>query len=87
MAVVLLYGRQDCAYSRAAKEMLRERRVEFREVEVDRDPDKMEEMIRRAGGRTTTPQIFVDGRHVGGADDLARMADRGQLDALAHMQG
>ena len=83
MQSVVLYGKKDCEYSVAAKELLRAHGVAFKEIEVDDDSTQREEMIRRAGGRHTTPQIFIEGRHVGGYEDLRRLADQGGLDAAA----
>jgi glutaredoxin 3 len=83
MQSVVVYGRKDCEYSVAAKELLRRHGVAFKEIEVDGDADRLSEMIRRAGGRHTTPQIFIEGRHVGGYDDLRSLADQGGLDGSA----
>ncbi|HET6150838.1 MAG TPA: glutaredoxin 3 [Polyangia bacterium] len=83
MRSVVLYGRADCEYSAAARELLREQGIAFKEIDVDLEPQKMAEMLRRAAGRHTTPQIFIDGRHIGGYDDLRRLADRGGLDDAA----
>ena len=80
MLSVIVYGREDCEYSEAAKELLRERDVAFKEIDVASSPANMAEMIRRSGGHQTTPQIFINGRHIGGADDLRRFADGGGLD-------
>ena len=82
MASVILYGRDDCEYSNVAKQLLFDHGIYFDEIDIDHQYGKREEMIRRSGGRFTTPQIFIDGLHVGGADDLRRLADQGRLDAL-----
>lgn len=81
MHSVVLYGREDCEYSAAAKDLLQQHGIAFDEIDVATDPHKMSEMIRRAGGRHTTPQIFIDGRHIGGCDELRRLADQGGLDS------
>jgi glutaredoxin 3 len=83
MASVILYGRDDCEYSNAAKELLFKHGIYFEEIDIEHQYGKREEMIRRAGGRFTTPQIFIDGLHIGGADDLRQLASQGRLDALA----
>jgi glutaredoxin 3 len=56
--------------------------VPFREIAVDRGGEPKEEMVQRAKGRTTVPQIFIDGRHIGGCDDLMALEYDGKLDAL-----
>jgi glutaredoxin 3 len=55
--------------------------VEFIEYDVTTDRERREEMIRRSHGRTTVPQIFIDGEHVGGSDDLLELESEGRLDA------
>jgi glutaredoxin 3 len=81
MKSVVLYGREDCEFSAAAKELLREHGISFSEIDVGAEPGKLAEMIRRANGQRTTPQIFIDGRSIGGHDELRRLADQGGLDA------
>ena len=65
-----------------AKALLNRKGVDYEEIDVDRDPNLRQRMMQRAGGRRTVPQIFVDGRHVGGSDDLAALERAGELDAL-----
>ena len=83
MQSVVLYGRDDCEYSAAARELLEQHGIRFDEIDVASDPKKMSEMLRRSGGRHTTPQIFIDGRHIGGCDELRRLAAQGGLDDAA----
>ena len=80
---VVLYGRQDCEYSAAAKAVLHQHAISFKEIDVGAEPSKVAEMIRLANGRDTTPQVFIDGRHVGGYDELRQLADQGGLDRRA----
>ncbi|WP_020181079.1 glutaredoxin 3 [Methylopila sp. M107] len=82
MSSVLIYTRSDCPYCHMAKDLLRRKSVEFEEVDIGRAPDRRPEMIARAGGRTTVPQVFIDGRHVGGCDDLHALDRSGGLDPL-----
>jgi glutaredoxin 3 len=56
--------------------------ADFSEIDVTMDRAGFDAMVARAGGRRTVPQIFIDGRHVGGSDDLAALDARGELDAL-----
>lgn len=77
-----VYSSLWCPFCARAKALLNRKGVEYREIDVDRDPNLRQQMMRRAGGRRTVPQIFVDGRHVGGSDDLAALERAGELDAL-----
>ena len=56
--------------------------VDFEDIDVEADTSKRDEMVKRAGGRSTVPQIFIDGVHVGGSDDLAALDRAGKLDPL-----
>ena len=82
MAKVEIYTKDWCPYCVRAKRLLAESGAELVEYAVDMGGDKKIEMIQRAGGRTTVPQIFIDGRHVGGCDDLFDLAASGKLAAL-----
>ena len=81
-ATVTIYTTMFCPYCVRAKRLLGRKGVAFEEIAVDGDRDRRAEMIARAAGRRTVPQIFIDGRHVGGADDLADLERAGKLDAL-----
>ncbi|QZO02336.1 glutaredoxin 3 [Chenggangzhangella methanolivorans] len=72
----------DCPYCHMAKDLLRRKGVAFEEIDVGREPERRPEMIERAGGRMTVPQIFIDGAHVGGCDDLHALDRAGGLDPL-----
>jgi glutaredoxin 3 len=82
MARVEIYSKFLCPYCARAKRLLTEKGVEFEEYEISMDMEKRAEMLGRANGRTTVPQIFINGRHVGGSDDLAELERSGQLDPL-----
>jgi glutaredoxin 3 len=79
---VLVYSSPFCGYCGAAKRLLAGKGVRFTEIDVLFDPDRRREMIERSGGRQTIPQIFIDGRHIGGFDDLSELDRRGELDPL-----
>lgn len=81
MADVTIYTRESCGYCQAAMELLRRKNVEFERIEVT-DSAIRQAMIQRAGGRTTVPQVFIAGQHVGGCDDLYALEEEGKLDAL-----
>lgn len=82
MAEILIYSSDLCGYCSRAKQLLRRKGVAFQEINVTFDCKRRAEMRERAGGRTSVPQIFIDGRHVGGCDDLHDLDARGELDPL-----
>ena len=82
-----MYSTGWCPYCRGAKRLLEAKGVEYVEIDVDTDPALRREMIKRADGRYTVPQVFVDGRHVGGFDDLVALDSTGELDALLGLAG
>ena len=82
MAKVEIYTKFGCPYCARAKSLLDEKGVDYEEFEINSTPGKREEMLGRANGRTTVPQIFIDGRHVGGSDDLAALEGSGQLESM-----
>jgi glutaredoxin 3 len=82
MAQVEIYTKAWCPYCVRAKQLLARKGVEPTEFDITLGGPKRGEMIDRAGGRTTVPQIFINGRHVGGSDDLAELERAGKLDAL-----
>ncbi|HWH22574.1 MAG TPA: glutaredoxin 3 [Allosphingosinicella sp.] len=82
MARIEIYTKFLCPYCARAKKLLEDKGVEYDEYEISADPEKRAEMMQRASGRHTVPQIFIDGRHVGGSDDLAELERSGQLDPL-----
>jgi glutaredoxin 3 len=82
MPKVEIYSSQFCGYCARAKRLLSQKGVVYVEYDVIEDPDKRSEMVQRAGGRMTVPQIFIDGKHVGGSDDLYDLDGAGRLDPL-----
>ncbi|HEV2078307.1 MAG TPA: glutaredoxin 3 [Allosphingosinicella sp.] len=82
MAQVEIYTKGTCPYCARARRLLEDKGASYDEYEISNDPDKRAEMIQRANGRSTVPQIFIDGKHVGGSDDLAELERRGQLDPM-----
>ncbi len=81
-AKVVVYSTLLCPYCHRAKALLRKKGVAFTEIDVGMDPVKRAEMVNLAHGRHTVPQIFIDGKHVGGCDDLHDLDDQGKLDLL-----
>jgi glutaredoxin 3 len=82
MARVTVYTTQVCPYCVQAKRLLGERSIPYDEIDVSTDAAVRDEMIKRAGGKRTVPQIFIDGEHVGGYTELRALADRGGLAGL-----
>ncbi len=82
MADVLMYMRPTCGYSRRAMALLEKKGISFETVDISAHPERRQEMIERSNGRTTVPEIFIDGRHIGGCDDLMALDASGELDTL-----
>ena len=82
MATVEIYTKAFCPYCTRAMRLLADKGVTPTEYDITFGGAQREEMIQRASGRTTVPQVFIDGKHVGGSDDLATLDRRGGLDAL-----
>lgn len=80
MAEVEIYTRMFCPYCTRARALLRGKGVAFVDIDIEEEPERRAEMIRRAGGRTTVPQIFINGEHIGGCDDLVALERAGELD-------
>lgn len=82
MVSVEIYTKTTCGYCIRARRLLESKQIDYVEYVIDNDGAKRVEMIQRAGGRTTVPQIFVGGRHVGGCDDLYSLERDGKLNDL-----
>ena len=82
MAEVVIYTKPGCPYCSSAMALLNQKGAEFTEIVASNDPEKKQEMIQRSGGRATFPQIFINGQHVGGSDDIHALDRKGGLDPL-----
>lgn len=82
MATIEIYTTSSCGYCHAAKRLLSSKNVGFMEVNVGAEPARRAEMVQRANGGRTVPQIFIGGKHIGGYDDMAMLERHGKLDAL-----
>ena len=82
MKPVIIYTTPFCGYCSAAKRLLSAKGVAFDEIDVSADPALRSEMVQRAMGRRTVPQIFIDGAGVGGFDDINALDRAGKLDPL-----
>ena len=79
---IVMYGTEYCSYCAAARMLLTKKGVEWEEISISGDEDKRREMMDRSGGGRTVPQIFIDGKSIGGFDDLYSLEKDGQLDAI-----
>jgi glutaredoxin 3 len=82
MQAVEIYTSPTCGYCHAAKRLLMAKAAPFVEIDLSRNPDRRPEMMARAHGRHTVPQIFIGATHVGGCDDLYALDRAGKLDVL-----
>lgn len=87
MANVTIYTRLGCGYCLAAKRLLERKGIEYSEHDASFSTELRQEMMARAGGRSTFPQIFIGDIHVGGSDELYALEREGRLDALLEAQG
>ena len=81
MAEVELYTTTFCPYCARARLLLERKGVPYADIDIIEQPERRDKMIRRAGGRTSVPQIFINGEHIGGSDELVALERAGTLDA------
>ena len=82
MAKIEVFTKFFCPYCSRAKALLERKGVEYQEIDLTMDRAGFDAMVDRAGGARTVPQIFIDGKHIGGSDDMAALDARGGLDPL-----
>jgi glutaredoxin 3 len=82
MPEIEIYTTPLCPYCWRAKRLLQKKGVAFTEIDLWQESGRRAEMIERAGGRSTVPQVFIDGRSIGGSDELAALDAGGELDGL-----
>ena len=82
MASVVIYTRQYCGFCSSAKALLEKKGVDYVEHDATGKPELRAEMVEKSRGRNTFPQIFIDGQHVGGCDDLHELNRAGKLDTM-----
>lgn len=82
MPEITIYTKPYCPYCQDAKALLGKKNAAFREIDVARDREAFQQMVVRAGGRMTVPQIFIGDQHVGGCDDIYALDARGKLDPM-----
>ena len=82
MATVEIYTQPWCGFCSRAISLLERKGVQFKEISAPHGTAERDESVQRSGGRTTVPQIFIDGQHIGGSDDLMALDRAGRLDSL-----
>jgi len=82
MQKVTIYTRAFCPYCTRAVGLLKQKGVDFTEIDAGMDPDKKQEMVQRANGARTFPQIFVGNTHIGGCDEMMALERAGKLDPM-----
>ena len=76
---IIVYTSKMCGFCYRAKSLLKRNDVPFEEIDIDLNYEKRNEMIKLSGGKTSVPQIFYKNRHIGGCDDLFRLAEKNDL--------
>ncbi len=84
MPTIEIYTQDWCPFCARAKQVFDKRGVAYTEIDAPGGSEARAESVRRAGGRTSVPQIFIDGAHIGGCDDLLALDRAGKLDPLLH---
>ena len=82
MPKIEIYTQPGCPFCARAVALLRTKKVDFQEINAPAGSPEREQAKQRSGGRTSAPQIFIDGRHIGGCDDLVALDGRGELDSM-----
>ena len=82
MVTVEIYVTQTCPYCVRAKKLFVQKGIAYKEIDVSNDADLRKSMTEKAGGRTSVPQIFIDGQHIGGCDDAYALDKEDKLDSL-----
>jgi glutaredoxin 3 len=82
MAQIIVYSGPSCPYCQRAKMLLQKKGAAYEEFDVKADPAKRDEMLQKTGGKQSIPQIFINGQHIGGCDDLYALDAAGKLDGL-----
>lgn len=82
MTKVVMYSKAYCPYCMQAAMLLQNKGIAYEEIRIDLQPEKRAEMLDKANGRTTVPQIFINDYHVGGCDDLVALDAAGELAGL-----
>lgn len=79
MKIIIIYTKNNCPFCDMAKNLINIKNLQYKEVNISNDQNKIDEMIKKAQGRRSVPQIFIDGEHIGGFDDLSEYNNAGKL--------
>ena len=79
---IIIYTSSLCGFCYRAKSLLKKKNIPFKEIDIDLDYSKRNEMIKKSGGRTSVPQIFLKDHHIGGCDDLYKLEEDNGLENL-----
>ncbi|MCF6456840.1 glutaredoxin 3 [Pseudoalteromonas sp. MMG024] len=82
MANIVIYTKPTCPFCVRAKMLLTQKGVEYTEIDIAAQPELRDEMIAKANGGYTVPQIFINDQHIGGCDDMFALEQSGRLDSL-----
>ena len=82
MAEIVIYTKDHCPYCMKAKQLLTIKKKKFTEIDIGKNPEKRDEMVTKVPNARTVPQIIINGKAIGGCDDLHALNDAGKLDAL-----
>lgn len=82
MAYTEIYFKRWCSYSQRALALLESKGVDYKAIDLTHDAFELEQQMRNRAGRTSVPQIFINGQHIGGYDDIAALDSVGELDPL-----
>lgn len=76
---IIIYTKENCSYCDRAKRLLKAKNYAFEEIDLTHDPEGRFALVEKAGGQKTVPQIFIDGSHIGGCEDLENLEKAGKL--------
>ena len=79
---ITIYTKDYCPHCKKAKVLLDIKKQKYQEIDITHDPETAVKMVEMSGGRKTVPQIFINGKHIGGCDDLYALNDKGELDKI-----
>ena len=84
--MIEIYIKPTCPYCISAKELLDSKELNYKTYDITNNPELKDTMVRRANGRSTVPQVFIDDKHIGGCDDLYLLESQGELNSLLKQQ-